>query len=81
MYRAAKLLGRDPLCALGVPSDPGAPLTPEQAMFVLRMENPEAAREQDGEMEARSIAQRFERDEAWEDALPGGRGYRGKRGA
>lgn len=75
--RAAKALGRDPLKALGVPP---VPLAGEAALYALALVEPELGERLKEERDTERFAQEMRLKEAWERALPGGRGYRGPRG-
>jgi len=75
--RAAKALGRDPLEALGLPP---APLAGEVALLALALVEPAFGERLVEEEEVRAFQEEMARKDAWEAALPGGRGYRGPRG-
>jgi hypothetical protein len=77
VVRAAKALGRDPLEALGLPP---VPLVGEVAILTLALAEPELGERVKEEEEVQAFKEEMERKEAWEAALPGGRGYRGPRG-
>ncbi len=76
VYQAAKRLGQNPLAALGLDAPA---LIPELALLVMRLDNPEMDKAITDELEAQALAARMAAEEAWEDALPGGTGYRGVR--
>lgn len=75
--RAAHNLGRDPLEALGLG---GLPLVGEMAVVALALTEPEVGERILEEREVERFRKEMETREAWEAALPGGRGYRGPRG-
>jgi hypothetical protein len=75
--RAAKALGRDPLEALGLPP---VPLVGEVAILALALVEPELGEYIKEEEQVLAFKEEMGREDAWEDALPGGRGYRGPRG-
>lgn len=70
------MINRDPLRALGL----SGPLSSEQAAVIMQFEHPALAQELRDDEAAQELAARVAAEEAWDEALPGGRGYQGPRG-
>lgn len=77
MWRAAKAANRDPWAALGLPE---LPLTPEVALFILRLDDPQFDKQLKEDLDADELERRVAIDDAWEMALEDGTGYTGERG-
>lgn len=75
--KAAREAGRDPLEALGLPQ---LPMTPEVGAMIMGLLQPELGERMREERELTRWKAEMEAKSAWEQALPGGRGYDGPRG-
>ncbi|GEM48689.1 hypothetical protein [Deinococcus cellulosilyticus] len=78
IWRAAKALNRDPLKSLGIPGSDT--LTPELAVFVLAMEDPEYHQAIKDHKTLQTIREKFAHEKAVKASLPGGTGFTGPRG-